>query len=85
MAKFRGDMGVSFATMEALRAADHDAIHLRDGGLIRLPDRMIAAKAVAESRVVLALIWISGIFSRLQAARARASSSSDCEIRHPPP
>ena len=39
--------------MEALRAANHDAVHLRDGGLIRLPDPDIVAKAVAESRIVL--------------------------------
>ena len=46
-------MGVSLTTVEALRAADHDAVHLRDEGLIRLPDPEIAAKAVAESRIVL--------------------------------
>src|SRR5438046_6898248 len=46
-------MGVSLTTVEALRAADHDAVHLRDEGLIRLPDPQIAAKAVAEGRIVL--------------------------------
>ena len=46
-------MGVSLATVKALRAVDHDAIHLRDEGLIRLPDPMIMAKALAESRIVL--------------------------------
>jgi len=46
-------MGVSLATVAALRAADHDAVHLRDEGLIRLPDPEIAAKAVAENRIVL--------------------------------
>jgi predicted nuclease of predicted toxin-antitoxin system len=46
-------MGVSLTTVEALRGANHDAIHLRDEGLIRLPDSQIAAKAVAESRIVL--------------------------------
>ncbi len=51
--KFLADMGVSLTTVEALRAADHDAIHLRDEGLIRLPDPMITAKAVAEGRIVL--------------------------------
>jgi predicted nuclease of predicted toxin-antitoxin system len=50
---FLGDMGVSHTTVVALRAADHDAIHLRDEGLIRLPDPMIMAKALAESRIVL--------------------------------
>jgi predicted nuclease of predicted toxin-antitoxin system len=51
--KFLADMGVSLTTVEALRAADHDAIHLRDEGLIRLPDPEIAAKAAAEGRIVL--------------------------------
>ena len=43
-------MGVSLTTVEALRAANHDAVHLRDEGLIRLPD--IVAKALAEHRIV---------------------------------
>ena len=51
--RFLADMGVSLTTVEALRGADHDAVHLRDEGLIRLPDSHIAAKAVAERRIVL--------------------------------
>ena len=51
--KFLADMGVSLTTVEALRAADHDTVHLRDEGLIRLPDPEIAAKAEAERRIVL--------------------------------
>lgn len=47
------EMGVSVTTVEALRAASHDAVHLRDEGLIRLPDADIVAKALAERRVVL--------------------------------
>jgi len=46
-------MGVSHTTVEALRAAHHHAVHLRDEGLIRLPDPEIAVKAVAEDRIVL--------------------------------
>jgi len=46
-------MGVSLTTVEALRAANHDAVHLRDEGLICLPDPDIVAKALAESRIVL--------------------------------
>lgn len=46
--RFLADMGVSLTTVEALRAANHDAVHLREEGLIRLPNREIAAKAVAE-------------------------------------
>jgi predicted nuclease of predicted toxin-antitoxin system len=51
--KFPADMGVSLTTVEGLRLAGHDAVHLRDEGLIRLSDSMIAAKAVAEGRIVL--------------------------------
>jgi predicted nuclease of predicted toxin-antitoxin system len=46
-------MGVSIATVEELRAADHDAVHLREQNLIRLPDPEIAAKAAQEGRIVL--------------------------------
>ncbi len=46
-------MGVSITTVEALRIADHEAVHLREQDLIRLPDPEIAAKAVREGRVVL--------------------------------
>jgi predicted nuclease of predicted toxin-antitoxin system len=46
-------MGVSLTTVEALRAANHDAVHLRDEGLIRLPDPDIVRKALAEGRIVL--------------------------------
>ena len=46
-------MGVSITTVQALRAAAHDAVHLREEGLIRLPDPDIVAKAAQEQRVVL--------------------------------
>lgn len=55
--KFLADMGVSLTTVEALRKANHDAVHLRDEGLIRLLDPKIAEKAVAESRIVLTFFW----------------------------
>ena len=51
--RFLADMGVSLTTVEALRAANHDAVHLRDEGLIRLPDPDIVRKALAEGRIVL--------------------------------
>ena len=51
--RFLADMGVSLTTVEALRRANHDAVHLRDEGLIRLPDVQITTKAVAERRIVL--------------------------------
>jgi predicted nuclease of predicted toxin-antitoxin system len=51
--KFLADMGVSITTVHALRTAAHDAVHLREEGLIRLPDPDIVAKAAHEQRVVL--------------------------------
>ena len=51
--RFLADMGVSLTTVEALRTANHDAVHLRDEGLIRLRDSDIVAKALAENRIVL--------------------------------
>ncbi|MBL8235143.1 MAG: DUF5615 family PIN-like protein [Bryobacterales bacterium] len=51
--RFLADMGVSLTTVEALRGAGHDAVHLRDEGLIRLSDPDILAKALVERRVVL--------------------------------
>jgi predicted nuclease of predicted toxin-antitoxin system len=51
--KFLADMGVSITTVQALRGASHDAVHLREEDLIRLPDSDIVAKAAREQRVVL--------------------------------
>jgi predicted nuclease of predicted toxin-antitoxin system len=51
--KFLADMGVSITTVEALRAAHHDAVHLREEGLFQLPDREITSKATREGRIVL--------------------------------
>jgi len=38
-------MGVSSTTVGALRSEGHDAVHLRDEGLIRLPDSAILVKS----------------------------------------
>ena len=46
-------MGVSPRIVEWLRAGGHDAIHLRDELLQRLPNGQIFAKAAAEDRIVL--------------------------------
>jgi predicted nuclease of predicted toxin-antitoxin system len=46
-------MGVSATTVDALRNAGHDAVHLRDEGLIKLPDAEILEKAHRERRTVL--------------------------------
>ena len=51
--KFLADMGVSPLTVEALKEERHDAVHLSELGLFRMPDAKIMAKAKQESRIVL--------------------------------
>jgi predicted nuclease of predicted toxin-antitoxin system len=51
--RFLADMGVSMRVVEWLRASGHDAIHLRDQGLQKLPNGEIFRKAIREERVVL--------------------------------
>lgn len=47
------DMGISIATVHALRAAGHDATHLHEEGLQQLADEDILEKARREQRIVL--------------------------------
>ena len=51
--RFLADMGISMATVEALRDAGDDAVHLREQGLHTMPDDQIVGKAIAEQRVIL--------------------------------
>src|SRR5579884_4029482 len=51
--RFLADMGVSQQVVEWLRTKGHDAVHLRDEGLQRLPDSEIFQKAAREQRIVL--------------------------------
>ena len=51
--RFLADMGVSSKVVERLRQAGHDAIHLRDEGLQRLPNGEIFSRAATENRVVI--------------------------------
>jgi len=46
-------MGVSQRVIEWLRAAGHDAVHLRDEGLQRMPNGDIFQKGFVEQRIVL--------------------------------
>lgn len=46
-------MGVSMRTVAILRAQGHNAVHLRDEHLQRLPDHEIVNKARREQRIVL--------------------------------
>jgi predicted nuclease of predicted toxin-antitoxin system len=51
--KFLADMGISPKTVAFLRTLGHDATHLQEQGLERLPDSVILAKARAEARILL--------------------------------
>jgi predicted nuclease of predicted toxin-antitoxin system len=81
--RFLADMGVSLTTVDALRGAHHDAVHLRDEGLIRLPDPDIAAKAVAEGRIVLTFDLDFG--DLLATARSEAPSVVIFRLRNQTP
>ena len=83
--RFLADMGVSIATVQALRAAAHDAVHFREEALSRLPDPDIVAKAAQEQRVVLTFDLDFGDIMAVAPRKRPASSFSVCEIRRPPP
>lgn len=51
--RFLADMGVAGRIVEWLRGEGHDAVHLRDEGLHRLPNGEIFRKAAEERRIVL--------------------------------
>ena len=51
--RFLADMGVAGRIVDWLRSDGHDAVHLRDEGLHRLPNGEIFRKAAEEHRIVL--------------------------------
>ena len=51
--KFLADMGISPRVVSSLRELGHEAIHLQEEGLGRMPDGEILAKARSEGRVLL--------------------------------
>jgi predicted nuclease of predicted toxin-antitoxin system len=51
--QFLADMGVSQRIVAWLRQQGHDAIHLREQGLHRLPNGQIFIKAASEQRIIL--------------------------------
>jgi predicted nuclease of predicted toxin-antitoxin system len=52
---FLADMGVSVRCVEWLRAKGHDAIHLCEQNLHRLPDSEVLKKAHFEKRILLTM------------------------------
>ena len=53
MIRFLLDMGLAQSTGEFLRSLDHNAVHLRDQGLQRLPNERIVVKAIEEERTII--------------------------------
>lgn len=51
--KFLADMGISPRSVAYLRGLGHDAVHLHEEGLGRMPDPTILRKAHDEGRVLL--------------------------------
>ncbi|NOT55658.1 MAG: DUF5615 family PIN-like protein [Deltaproteobacteria bacterium] len=51
--KFLADMGISLKTVAFLHGLGHDAVHLSEQGLERLPDPDIVEKARQEGRIAL--------------------------------
>ena len=51
--RFLADMGVDIRIVQWLRQNGHDAIHLRDEGLHRIPNGEIFTKAVSENRIII--------------------------------
>ena len=51
--RFLGDMGISVAVIRRLRKNGHDAIHLSEQNLQKLPDKDVFLKALDEKRIVL--------------------------------
>ncbi|MBM3152227.1 MAG: hypothetical protein FJZ96_08535 [Chloroflexi bacterium] len=51
--KFPADMGISPRVVAALRKQEHNAVHLQEQGLGRLPDIKIIVKAKEERRILL--------------------------------
>jgi predicted nuclease of predicted toxin-antitoxin system len=52
MMRFLADMGVDIRVVRWLRGNGHDAKHLRDEGLHRIPNGEIFVKAISENRVI---------------------------------
>ncbi|MEW5816140.1 MAG: DUF5615 family PIN-like protein [Spirochaetota bacterium] len=51
--RFLADMGVSLRVVQWLRGEGHDAVHLREEGLHKLPNGEIFKKAHSEQRTLL--------------------------------
>lgn len=80
--RFLADMGIAQRVVEWLRAEGHDAVHLREEGLQRMPNGDIFEKAASENQIILTFDldfgeivalcggrWVSVILFRLHNTR----------------
>lgn len=51
--RFLLDMGIAQSVSLWLKSLGHDAVHLNDEGLYKLPDNFILEKAIKENRIIL--------------------------------
>lgn len=51
--RFLADMGIAQRIVEWLRTEEHEAVHLREEGLQRMPNGEIFKKAASEGRIIL--------------------------------
>jgi predicted nuclease of predicted toxin-antitoxin system len=79
--RFLADMGVDVRVVEWLRREGHEARHLRDEGLQRMPDGEIFDKAIAEGRILLTFDLDFGEIAAL--SRGRRASVILFRLRHP--
>ncbi len=70
--RFLADMGLDVRVVSWLREHGHEAVHLREEGLQRLPNGEICKKAISERRVILTFDLDFGEIAAL--ARGRKAS-----------
>ena len=75
--RFLADMGVDTRVVQWLRQNGHDAKHLREEGLHRIPNGEIFAKAISENRVIMTFDLDFGESSPYPKGKRRALFSSD--------
>ena len=78
--RFLADMGVDVWIVRWLRDQGHDAKHLRDEGLQRLPNGEIFHKALAERRVIITFDLDFGEIAAL--AKGRTISVILCRLHN---
>ncbi len=78
--RFLADMGVSIRVVEWLRNNGHDAKHLREEGLHRMPNGEIFTKATHENRIIITFDLDFGEIVALSKGEKQALSYSVCKI-----